>query len=107
MQKLKIQIKVDMKTINTSNLAPKKTDFLQRAKNFFAAETETTDEEIKVNKMMACLFDKQTTEQVIDTLILFEEKAKLRLKEIKQQANTDAFVTEFYLGTNQSKKVSV
>ena len=92
---------------NTSNLAPKKTDFLQRAKNSFAAEPETTDEEIKVNKMMSLLFDKQSTEQVIDTLILFEEKAKAKLKAIKQQANTDAFVTEFYLGTNQSKKVSI
>ena len=57
--------------------------------------------------MMAVLFESQTTEQVIDNLILFEEKAKARLKEIKRQANTDAFVTEFYLGTNQSKKVTV
>ena len=56
---------------------------------------------------MNTLFQDQTTEQVIDTLILFEEKAKEKLKEIKRQANTDAFVTEFYLGTNQSKKVSV
>ena len=56
---------------------------------------------------MSLLFDKQSTEQVIDTLILFEEKAKAKLKAIKRQANTDAFVTEFYLGTNQSKKVSV
>lgn len=34
-------------------------------------------------------------------------KAKARLKEIKKQANTDAFVTDFYLGTNQSKKVTI
>ena len=57
--------------------------------------------------MMNALFQDQTTEQVIYTLILFEEKAKAKLKEIKKQANTDAFVTDFYLGTNQSKKVSI
>jgi len=90
---------------NISNLAPKKS-FVQRVKNFWNEE-ETTDEEIKVNKMMTALFDGQSTEQVIDTLILFEEKAKEKLKEIKRQANTDAFVTEFYLGTNQSKKVTI
>ena len=94
-----------MKVNNISDLAPKR-NFVQRIKDVWN-EPKPTDEEIKVNKMMACLFDKQTTEQVIDTLILFEEKAKARLKEIKQQANTDAFVTEFYLGTNQSKKVTV
>jgi len=56
---------------------------------------------------MTVLFESQTTEQVIDTLILFEEKAKAKLKEIKQQAETDRFVTDFYLGTNQSKKVTI
>lgn len=94
-----------MKTNNISDLAPKKSIF-QKIKDIWN-EDKPTDEEIKVNKMMACLFDKQTTEQVIDTLILFEEKAKARLKEIKKQANTDVFVKEFYLGTNQSKKVSI
>ena len=90
---------------NISDLAPKR-NFVQRIKDVWN-EPKPTDEEIKVNKMMACLFDKQTTEQVIYTLILFEEKAKAKLKEIKKQANTDAFVTDFYLGTNQSKKVSI
>ena len=36
-----------------------------------------------------------------------EKYVEEKLKEIKRQANTDAFVTDFYLGTNQSKKVSV
>ena len=94
-----------MKANNISDLAPKR-NFVQRIKDVWN-EPKPTDEEIKVNKMMACLFDKQTTEQVIDTLILFEEKAKAKLKEIKQQAETDRFVTDFYLGTNQSKKVTV
>lgn len=90
---------------NISDLAPKR-KFLQRIKDVWN-DTSPTDEEIKVNKMMALLFDEQKTEQVIDTLILFEEKAKARLKEINKQANTDAFVTDFYLGTNQSKKVTI
>ena len=94
-----------MKANNISDLAPKKT-FLQKVKDIWNEE-KPTDHEIIVSKMMAVLFESQTTEHVIDTLILFEEKAKAKLKEIKQQANTDAFVTEFYLGTNQSKKVTV
>ena len=91
---------------NISNLAPKRKTFIQKVKDIWNEE-KPTDQEIIVSKMMAVLFESQTTEQVIDTLILFEEKAKLRLKEIKRQANTDAFVTDFYLGTNQSKKVSI
>ena len=94
-----------MKANNVSGLAPKKSIF-QKIKAIWN-EDKSTDEEIIVSKMMSVLFENQTTEQVIDTLILFEEKAKEKLKEIKAQANTDAFVTEFYLGTNQSKKVSV
>ena len=90
---------------NISNLSPKKS-ILQKLKDIWN-EATPTDEEIKVTKMMACLFDKQSTEQVIDTLILFEEKSKARLKEIKKQAETDSFVTDFYLGTNKSKKVSI
>ena len=90
---------------NISDLAPKKT-FLQKIKDIWNEE-KPTDQEIIVSKMMSVLFESQTTEQVIDTLILFEEKAKARLKEIKKQAETDRFVTDFYLGTNQSKKVSV
>ena len=90
---------------NISELAPKRT-FWQKVKDIWN-KPKLTDEEIKVNKMMTCLFDKQTTEQVIDTLILFDEKTKARLIEIKEQADTDAFVTDFYLGTNQSKKVSI
>jgi len=70
-------------------------------------EPKPTDEEIKVNKMMALLFNEQSTEQVIDTLIHFEEKAKARLKEIKRQANTDAFVTDFYLGTTTKKEIKI
>ncbi len=66
-----------------------------------------SEEEIKVYQMMNTLFDGQSTEKVIDTLILFEEKVKARLKEIKKQAETDKFVTDFYLGTNQSKKVTI
>ena len=94
-----------MKANKSSNLAPKKT-FLQKVKDIWNEE-KTTDQEIIVSKMMTVLFESQTTEQVIDTLILFEEKAKAKLKEIKQQAETDRFVTDFYLGTNQSKKVTV
>jgi hypothetical protein len=90
---------------NISDLAPTKSIF-QKLKEIWN-ETKPTDEEIKAHQMMNTLFDGQSTEQVIDTLILFEEKAKARLKEIKKQANTDAFVTDFYLGTNQSKKASI
>lgn len=90
---------------NISDLAPKKT-FLQKIKDIWNEE-KPTDQEIIVSKMMSVLFESQTTEQIIDTLILFEEKAKARLKEIKKQAETDRFVTDFYLGTNQSKKVSI
>lgn len=90
---------------NISDLAPKKS-LLQKIKDIWHEEKPTA-EEIKVHQMMNTLFDGQSTEQVIDTLILFEEKVKARLKEIKKQANTDAFVTDFYLGTNQSKKVSI
>lgn len=80
--------------------------FVQRVKNFWNEE-ETTDEEIKVNKMMTALFDGQSTEQVIDTLILFEEKTKAKLSEIKKQANTDKFVVDFYLGTSKSETLKV
>lgn len=59
-----------------------------------------TNEEIKVATMLNILFQDQTTEEVIDTLILFEEKTKARLKEISQQAEKDRFVTDFYLGTS-------
>jgi hypothetical protein len=90
---------------NISDLAPTKSIF-QKLKEIWN-ETKPTEEEIKVHQMMNTLFDGQSTEQVIDTLILFEEKAKARLKEIKKQANTDAFVTDFYLGTNQSKKATI
>jgi len=90
---------------NISDLAPTKSIF-QKIKDIWN-ETKPTEEEIKVHQMLNTLFDGQSTEQVIDTLILFEEKAKEKLKEIKKQANTDAFVTDFYLGTNQSKKVSI
>lgn len=90
---------------NISDLAPKKSIF-QKIKDIWN-ETKPTEEEIKVYQMMNTLFDGQSTEQVIDTLILFEEKAKARLKEIKKQAETDRFVTDFYLGTNQSKKVTI
>jgi len=90
---------------NISDLAPKKT-FLQKIKDIWH-EDKPTPEEIKVHLMLNTLFHDQTTEQVIDTLILFEEKAKARLKEIKKQAETDKFVTDFYLGTNQSKKVTI
>ena len=91
---------------NISNLAPKRKTFIQKVKDIWN-EDKPTDQEIIVSKMMSVLFASQSTEQVIDTLILFEEKAKAKLKEIKQQAETDRFVTDFYLGTNQSKKVTV
>jgi len=90
---------------NISDLAPKRT-FLQKVKDIWNEE-KPTEQEIIVSKMMTVLFESKTTEQVIDTLIMFEEKAKAKLKEIKQQAETDRFVTDFYLGTNQSKKVTV
>ena len=90
---------------NISDLAPTKS-FIQKIKDIWN-ETKPTEEEIKVHQMLNTLFDGQSTEQVIDTLILFEEKVKEKLKEIKKQAETDRFVTDFYLGTNQSKKVSI
>jgi len=90
---------------NISDLAPKRT-LLQKVKDIWNEE-KPTEQEIIVSKMMSVLFESQTTEQVIDTLILFEEKAKEKLKEIKQQAETDRFVTDFYLGTNQNKKVTI
>jgi hypothetical protein len=90
---------------NISDLAPTKSIF-QKIKDIWN-ETKPTEEEIKVHQMLNALFDGQSTEQVIDTLILFEEKAKEKLKEIKKQAETDRFVTDFYLGTNQSKKVTI
>lgn len=70
-------------------------------------EPEFTEEEIKVSKMMAVLFEGQTTEQVIDTLILFNEKTKAKLSEIKQQAETDKFVTGFYLGTSNTQTLKI
>lgn len=90
-----------MKTNNISDLAPKR-NLIQRFKDSWT-EPKPTDEEIKVNKMMTLLFDDQQTEKVIDTLLLFEEKAKARLKEINKQANTDRFVTEYYLETSPEK----
>lgn len=91
---------------NISDLAPKRKSFIQKVKDIWNEE-KPTEQEIIVSKMMSVLFESQTTEQVIDTLILFDEKAKARLKEIKRQANTDAFVTDFYLGTSQSKKLTI
>lgn len=90
---------------NISDLAPKKT-FVQKVKDIWNEE-KPTDEEIIVSKMMSVLFSGQTTEQVIDTLILFDEKAKAKLKEIKDQAEKDRFVTDFYLGTNAKIKVTI
>jgi len=90
---------------NISDLSPKRT-FLQTVKDIWNEE-KPTYQEIIVSKMMTVLFASQSTEEVIDTLILFEEKSKAKLKEIKQQAETDRFVTDFYLGTNQSKKVTI
>lgn len=90
---------------NISDLAPKKT-FVQKIKDLFN-EPKPTEQEIKCATMLNILFGNQTTEQVIDTLMLFEEKAKARLKEIKQQAETDKFVTDFYLGTNERKTIKI
>lgn len=89
-----------------SDLAPKRKTLLQKVKDYWQ-QKEVTEQEIRVHKMMLVLFDDQTTEQVIDTLMLFEEKAKARLKEIKQQAETDKFVTDFYLGTNERKTIKI
>lgn len=94
-----------MKTNNISDLAPKKS-FIQKLKEIWN-EPEVTDDEIKVSKMMAVLFDKQPTEKVIDTLLLFEEKAKAKLKEINRQANTDRFITEFYLERSPKKEIII
>ena len=93
-----------MKNLIT-NVMPKKS-FIQRIKDVWNEPTPT-EEEIKVNQMMALLFNEQSTEKVIDTLILFEEKAKARLTQIKAQADTDAFVTDFYLGTNTKKSIKI
>ena len=81
-------------------------NLIKKIKGYWNAP-KPTNEEIKVATMLNILFQEQTTEQVIDTLILFEEKTKARLKEIKKQAETDKFVTDFYLGTNIRKKVSI
>lgn len=71
-------------------------------------QPKPTEEEIKANTMMLVCFKDQPTEKVIDTLILFDAMAKKRLIEIKQQAETDKFVSDFYLGTsNKSKKVTI
>lgn len=88
-----------------SNVMPKKS-FIQRIKSFLN-KPKPTEQEIKCATMLNILFSDQSTEQVIDTLIMFEEKAKARLKQIKIQAETDRFVTDFYLGTNQNKKISI
>lgn len=91
---------------NISDLAPKK-NFIQKVKDIWNEE-KPTEQEIIVSKMMSVLFSGQTTEQVIDTLLLFDEKAKAKLKAIQDQAEKDRFVTDFYLGTsNKSKKVSI
>ena len=74
-------------------------NIIKKIKGYWNAP-KSTNEEIKVATMLNILFQEQTTEQVIDTLILFEEKAKARLKEISQQAEKDRFVTDFYLGTS-------
>ena len=74
-------------------------NLIKKIKGYWNAP-KPTNEEIKVATMLNILFQEQTTEQVIDTLILFEEKAKARLKEISQQAEKDKFVTDFYLGTS-------
>lgn len=74
-------------------------NLIKKIKGYWNAQ-KPTNEEIKVATMLNILFQEQTTEQVIDTLILFEEKAKARLKEIIQQAEKDRFVTDFYLGTS-------
>lgn len=90
---------------NISDLAPKKS-FIQKVKDIWN-EPKVTDEEIKVTKMMNTLFDGQSTEQIIDTLILFEEKTKAKLSEIKKQAETDKFVTDFYLGTSVKQSITI
>ena len=74
-------------------------NLIKKIKGYWNAP-KPTNEEIKVATMLNILFQEQTTEQVIDTLILFEEKAKARLKEISQQAEKDRFVTDFYLGAS-------
>jgi len=84
---------------------PKKS-FWQNIKDAWN-EPKPTDEEIKVNKMMALLFNEQTTEQVVDTLNLLDEKVKAKLQQIKQQAETDRFVTDFYLGTSIKQTLKV
>lgn len=91
---------------NISDLAPKRKSFIQKLKELWNEE-KPTEQEIIVSKMMTVLFESQTTEQVIDTLILFEEKVKEKLKEIKQQAEKDRFITDFYLGTNAKIKVTI
>ena len=70
-------------------------------------QPKPTEEEIRVAKMMAVLFDGQKTETIIDTLLYFDEKVKTKLSEIKQQANTDRYVTDFYLGTNLRQKITI
>jgi hypothetical protein len=87
-----------------SNVMPKKS-FIQRIKSVLN-EPKPTEQEIKCATMLNILFSDQSTEEVIDTLIMFEEKAKARLKQIRTQAETDRFVTDFYLGTT-SKKITI
>jgi len=84
---------------------PKKS-FWQNIKDAWN-EPKPTDEEIKVSKMMALLFNEQSTEQVVDTLNLLDEKVKTKLQQIKQQAETDRFVTDFYLGTSIKQTLKV
>lgn len=63
-------------------------------------QPKPTNEEIKAATMLNVLFQDQTTEEVIDTLVLFDQKVKEKLLQMKQQAETDKFVTDFYLGTS-------
>lgn len=83
-----------------------KKTFFEKIKEVWHQD-KPTEQEIKVSRMLSILFEEQTTEQVIDTLILFDEKAKIKLQEIKKQAETDRFVTDFYLGTNVKNKVTI
>jgi hypothetical protein len=92
--------------MKTHEETEKEKSIFQKIKELWT-EPKPTDQEIKVYQMMNVLFDGQTTGQVICTLILFDEKTKARLKEIKEQAETDKLVTDSYLRTNPSKKVTI
>ena len=73
-----------------------KMPFLKNIKDIFN-EPEICEEDFRSSKMMSVLFENQSTEQVIKTLNLFDEKVNLTLIDIRKKASSDKDLTEYYL----------